>query len=182
MTLKKLKPIADLTDSCLLMPTHRQYSWQEWWKDVLGLGSAPARKTLEWAEFLDIRNKIKGRINRELRARNRAERLKSVGNGKGLYLVDKADVAMITVEEAARNLVHAANQPIVECDCLAECSQLSERDRRTLRSTVDFLRAQKDAALIGISRLPSLPEAARTEIVKKLGFSPSEKPKRRKRA
>ena len=176
-----LKPIADMTDSCLNMAAHRNFTWQEWWKGVLGLGSAPAKRTVEYADFIDLRHKTKDRINRELRARGRAERLKSIGNGKGVFLVDKTDVAILTIEEATRNLVSAANPQIIECDCLAECMQLSDKDRRTLRSTMDFFRAQKDAVLIGISRLPSLPEAARVEIVKKLGFQPKKKQKKHKK-
>lgn len=178
MNTENLKPTADMTDAVLKkMRRHRNYSWEEFWASVLALSPPPAKGTVAHWQWMDLRIKAKRRINRELRLRGRPERLKVIGQGKGVFVIDKTDVAPVTVEDAARRLVKAPDSFIVELDALAECPQLDPKDRRMARSMMDLLQNQKDATLLGISRLPSLPEAARRTIVKKLGFSP---PKKRK--
>ena len=161
-----MKPIAEMVDRCLeLMKPSVHYSWREWYEDIILAGAAPGKNTVAFHNWSNTRSKIKHKINRELLARKRPERLQCVGNGRGIFLLDASIVATVTAEEGVRKLISCfeyRKQAYLE---LATCTDLKLDDKKMLKRLGSFVDLQESTILGMIAKMKSLPTKMRTRLI-----------------
>ena len=165
-----MRPIAEMTDSCLeLMAPHQIFDWDEWWIGVIQNGSVPRRKTFLYSEYIDLRNKVKQQINTELTRRKRPERLICPGHGKGIYLINESDVAEVTADGRIRKIVLCFQKGHREMALLAECTTLIEDDRKMLERLSGLVELQQNTMVGTMAKMRSLPPATKARLLKHLG-------------
>ena len=165
-----MRPITEITDLCLSgMKPHKLWSWEEWWAEIVD-DIAPKKNTWAYHKWIAKRNQVKNQVNKELGKFLLAERLICVGEGKGLFLVDKVDVAGITIEQKVSRFmghVEGANKVLQE---LATAKVLSDADKKMCLRVCGVFELQGNALLGTVVKMKSLPKPLRKSIIQQYSF------------
>jgi hypothetical protein len=157
------------------MKPHDLWSWDKMGTDIFNNGEVPARKTYAYQKWIELRNAMKKRINRELAHRNRPERLICAGQGKGVYLINEEDVAQHCSEKHLRRAVTVFEGGKQEFDTFTKAVQVSLEDKKAMRRLSVMFELQCNTMLGSVANMKSLPAPIKKYLLKKLGLTKKKK-------
>ena len=172
-----MKPIAEMTDNSLKkMKPNEIYTFVDWWENILGLPELTHKKTYEYMKWATCsRGKVMQRINKELAARKKAERLIAIGNGKGLYLIDSQKLASFSVDKRVRGFIQKLETTMAEWNEIKLSEDLPPADKRMLNAAEGWLQVNENMMIGTLIKLPLLQDGTKNKLMKKLGIEPNRK-------
>ncbi len=164
-----MKPLTEITDLCLSkMKPDQIWTWEKWWKEIVGL-DLPLGKSWAMHKWIELRNRIKGEVNRELARFMQAERLMCVGEGKGLYMVSGKEIADVMVEKKVLKFISHVERANEVLDVLSKAKNMSLTDKNTCKKMAGAFQMQGNALIGTMGQMRSLPKPLKKTILKKLG-------------